>query len=171
MLTRASLVPAPTVARFRRAPAAAAQHLVVVNLIVIHGGSILPQPALQQQFAYELVRQHGSFERLFKEAKRRDESGKLVAALALIRRIIVLTFEKLPPAPADGEHSQGEMMDALRTLQLEIDPQMAAAVQRWQLPAENPTHVSFFQSVSRQLITAYRADSTLHFRPGEPAAS
>lgn len=138
------------------------QHMSVVNLVLIHGSSILPQAALQQQFAYEIVRQHREFERLFKEGKRRDESGRLVAALALVRRIIVMTLNKLD-APSGPSHSQADVMGALRELQLEVDPQMAAALQKWQLPPENPTHVPFFQTVSRQLIASYRSDTTLEF--------
>ncbi|KAJ1636904.1 hypothetical protein T492DRAFT_957007 [Pavlovales sp. CCMP2436] len=138
------------------------QHMSVVNMVLVHGASFLPEAALQQQFAYEIVRRHREFERLFKEGKRRDRSGRLVAALALVRRIIVLTLDKLE-APSGPSHSQADVMGALRELQLEVQPQMAASLHRWQLPPENPTNVPFFQSVSRLLISGFRADSTLEF--------
>ena len=54
-------------------------------------------------------------------------------------------------------------MGALRELQFEAEPQMAAALHRWQLPPENPTHVPFFHAVSRQLVASYRGDATLEF--------
>jgi hypothetical protein len=145
--------------------------MTVINLVLVHGAAFLPQAALQQQFAYEIVRLHREFERLFKEGKRRDHNGQLVAALALVRRIIVMTLNKLE-SPSGPSHSQTEVMGALRELQLEVDPQLAAGLQRWQLPPENPANVSFFQFVSRQLIAGYRTDSTLDFTVAVgPAAS
>lgn len=140
-----------------------AQHLSVVNLVLVHGAAFLPQADLQQQLAYEVVRQHREFERLFKEGKRRDQSGRLVAALALVRRIIVATLEKLE-APIGPSHSQADVMGALRELQLDVEPQLAAGLRKWQLPPENPTHVPFFQAVSRQLVAGYRSDATLDFQ-------
>mmetsp|Transcript_25216 Transcript_25216/g.68300 ORF Transcript_25216/g.68300 Transcript_25216/m.68300 type:complete len:711 (-) Transcript_25216:237-2369(-) len=138
------------------------QHLVVINLVLIHGASFLPQAALQQQFAYEIVRLHRDFEKLFKLGKHRDPSGQLVDALALVRRIIVMTLDKLD-APSGPSHSQVRVMTALRELQLEVEPHLASSLQKWQLPPENPSHVAFFQAVTRALVTGFRADSTLDF--------
>ena len=40
--------------------------LEVINLLICLGDSLLPNPATFESFAYEIVRRHASFEKLYK---------------------------------------------------------------------------------------------------------
>ena len=58
--------------------------LELINLLICLGDSLLPSASLFESFAYELVRRHAVFEKLYRVSKR--AAPRLVDAMALARR-------------------------------------------------------------------------------------
>jgi len=134
--------------------------LELINLLITLGDTLL-SAAVFESFAYELVRRHRTFEKLYRVA--RKVAPRLVEAMALARSMIVAALEamgRMDPTAASNL-SSAEALDIVRGLNPDVKPEARAAL------LKPPSHLSphdqlaLSQSLLRVLLTHCRRDGSL----------
>ena len=133
--------------------------LQVLNQLVTLGDGLFPSAQVFESFAYEVVRNHRTFERLFKLGRR--QAPQLVGALKLTRSLIVQALEKLPhEGEALAKISAAEAMAVVRRLQLDV-PDVAKAEVSRPLPPRPPHERNVYRTqLLRQLLAQMRTDGS-----------
>ena len=133
--------------------------LQVVNQLVALGDTVFPNAATFEGFAYELVRSHRTFERLYKLG--RKQAPQLVGALKLTRSLIVQALEQLPQqGDAPSKMSASEAMAAVRKLQLDVGAEAKAAVTKPPPARSQHEQGVFRQQLLRLLLAHARSDGS-----------
>lgn len=135
--------------------------LELINVFVTLGDRILPTAALFESFAYELVRRHRTFEKLYRISRR--AAPRLVEALALARSLIIAALDaigKMDPQTASNL-SAAQALDVVRGLSPQVKPEMAAALLRPPTQLSPHEQVALSQSLLRVLLAHFRRDGSL----------
>ena len=137
------------------------QLLSLINTCIALGDRIFPSAAIYEAFAYELVRRHRTFEKLYKLGKR--QAAEVVGALALARSVIVQALEALDGLGADAAAAMTapQALAIVRKLQVNVPAKALGALQRAPPPPSPHEQASFRQLLLRHLLARSRVDGSL----------
>lgn len=135
--------------------------LELINLLISLGDSLLPSSAVFEAFAYELVRRHRTFEKLYRVS--RKAAPRLVEAMSLARSMIVGALEAMggmEPARASNLTS-AEALDVVRGLNPRVKPEATAMLLKPKSCMSPHDQLALSQSLLRVLLTHCRRDGSL----------
>ena len=135
--------------------------LELTNLLISLGDSLLPSPAVFEAFAYELVRRHRTFEKLYRVS--RKAAPRLVEAMALTRSMIVGAMEamgRMEPEAATSLTS-AQALEVIRGLNPSVKPEATAALLKPKSSMTTHDQLALSQSLLRVLMTHCRRDGSL----------
>ena len=135
--------------------------LELINVFVTLGDVLLPTSGHFESFAYELVRRHRTFEKVYRVARR--QAPRLVEALSLARSLIVGALEAIGQmdAATASNLTAAQALDVIRSLNPQVKPEQTAAL------LKPPTHLApheqlaLAHSLLRVLLTHCRRDGSL----------
>ena len=135
--------------------------LELINLLIALGDSLLPNASVFEGFAYELVRRHRTFEKLYRVAKK--AAPFLVEAMSLTRSMIVQSLEAMKRM--DDEKAQNlsayEALNIIRGLNPQIKPEAIATLLKPKTHLAPHEQRALAQSLLRVLLTHCRRDGSL----------
>ena len=151
----------------RSVPDVATRVLELINLLVALGDSLLPNASSFEAFAYELVRRHATFEKLYRVAKR-GGAATTTSAMALARSMIVTALESIGRMDKDalGRLSAAQALDVIRGLNPTIKPEAKAQLLKPPSLMSPHEQLALSHSLLRVLLAHCRQDgsiSPLHF--------
>ena len=145
----------------RGAPEVGLRVLEVINVLVTLGDAILPSASHFESFAYELVRRHRTFEKLYRIA--RQQAPHLVKALSLARSLIVGALEAIGKMDlnAAANLTSSQALDIIRALQPSVKPEDRASLLRPPTQMAPHEQLALSQSLLRVLLAHCRRDGSL----------
>ena len=137
--------------------------LELINLLIALGDSLLPSSAAFEAFAYELVRRHATFDKLYRVAKRGGQARSTVDAMALARSMIVSALESINRMDKDavGNLSAAQALDVIRGLNPNITPEAKAALLKPPSLMSPHEQLALSHSLLRVLLAHCRQDGSL----------
>jgi len=133
--------------------------LQIINLLIATGERLFPSASVFESFAYELVRQHRTFETLYRLG--RKHAPQLTGALSLTRSMIVAALEHLGQlGDAAAEVTSAEALKTIQQLQLQVGADAKAALLRSPPQLAQHQQAAQVQAVMRLLLVGARADGS-----------
>ncbi|KAL1529976.1 hypothetical protein AB1Y20_000903 [Prymnesium parvum] len=165
LITVAAFIGCDEILVLPSAPQAAIRLLQVINLLIAMGDKLFPSGAVFESFAYEIVRQHRTFETLHKLGKK--HAPQLTGALSFARSMIVQALERLGQlGEAAAEVSSADALKTIQQLQLQVGAEAKAALLRPPPQLAQHEQAAHLQALIRLLLMRARADGSfapLHY--------
>jgi len=161
LFTTADFISHDDVFSQRGVPEVGLRVLELINVLVTLGDTILPTATHFESFAYELVRRHRTFEKVYRVAKR--QAPRLVEALSLARSLIVGALESLAQMDetARATLTSAQALDIIRSLNPQVRPEQTAALLKPPTQLAPHEQLALAQSLLRVLLAHCRRDGSL----------
>lgn len=131
LFTTADFISSDTVFKSHRNVAEVGLRLLeLMNLLIALGDKLFPSTPVFESFAYEIVRRHATFEKLYRVSK--EAAPRVVSAMALARSMIVAALDALRQMKpeATGSLTAAQALGVVRGLEPNVTPEALAALLR-----------------------------------------
>jgi hypothetical protein len=135
--------------------------LELINTFICLGDSLLPNVSTFESFAYELVRRHSTFEKLFRVSKR--IAPRLVEVMSLARSMIVGALESIGrmDAAAATNLTAAQALEVIRGLNPKVKPETVHGLLKPQSSLSPHEQLALSHSLLRVLLAHCRRDGSL----------